>query len=170
MAAFDGYIRNGLMTQLIRLELGDDVEESHMRNRQWVSAWAFEKGAADNVIEKITRDGKTYYNINDYEKLHELFGQLLRETQRIKSEGDFAAVEALVEGYGVKVDQDLHKEILERNKQFTSAPYSGFVNPVITPKTNDAGEIEGFTLEQPKTFKEQMLEYSKNYNFLPEVN
>ncbi|HBC03758.1 MAG TPA: dihydrofolate reductase, partial [Aequorivita sp.] len=117
MAAYDGYIRNGLMTQLIRLNLGDDVEEAHMRNRQWVSAWVFEKGKADNVIEKITRDGKTYYNINDYDKLHDLFGELLRETQRIKSEGDYAAVENLVETYGVKVDQTLHKEILERNKQ-----------------------------------------------------
>ena len=168
--AYDGYIRNGLMTQLIRLQLGDDVEESHMRNRQWVSAWVFEKGMSENVIEKVTRDGKTYYNINDYEKLHELFGQLLKETQRIKSEGDYKAVEALVEGYGVKVDQDLHKEVLERNAQFTSAPYSGFVNPVIVPKMNDAGEIEGFTIEQPATFKEQMINYSKSYNFLPEVN
>ncbi len=170
MAAYDGYIRNGMMTQLIRLNLGDDVEEAHMRNRQWVAAWVFEKGAKDNVIEKITRDGKTYFNINDYEKLHDLFGQLLRETQRIKSEGDFEAVEALVEGYGVKVDQKLHKEILERNAQFTAAPYSGFVNPVIVPKMNDAGEIESFIIEQPATFTEQMLFYKKNYNFLPEVN
>jgi len=170
MAAFDGYIRNGLMTQLIRLNLGDDVEESHMRNRQWVSAWAFEKGAADNVIEKVTRDGKTYYNINDYDKLHELFGQLLRETQRIKSEGDFAAVEALVEGYGVKVDQTVHAEVLERNKQFTTAPYGGFVNPVLVPKMNGDGEIESFTVEQPATFEGQMLEYAKNYSNLPVVN
>jgi dipeptidyl-peptidase III len=170
MAAFDGYIRNGLMTQLIRLNLGDDVEESHMRNRQWVSAWAFEKGAADNVIEKITRHGKTYFNINDYDKLHELFGELLRETQRIKSEGDYAAVEALVEGYGVKVDQALHAEVLERNKQFTSAPYSGFVNPVIVPNRNDEGEIESFSIEQPETFEEQMLNYSKNYSNLPVNN
>ncbi|MEZ4859313.1 MAG: dihydrofolate reductase [Flavobacteriaceae bacterium] len=166
MAAYDGYIRNGLMTQLIRLNLGDDVEEAHMRNRQWVSAWAFEKGKADNVIEKITRDGKTYFNINDYDKLHELFGQLLRETQRIKSEGDFDAVQALVEGYGVKVDQALHAEVLERNKQFTSAPYSGFVNPVIVPKMDENGEIVGFTIEQPATFEEQMLYYSKTYSNL----
>ncbi len=170
MAAYDGYIRNGLMSQLIRLNLGDDVEEAHMRNRQWVSAWVFEKGKADNVIEKITRDGKTYYNINDYEKLHDLFGQLLRETQRIKSEGDYTAVEHLVETYGVKVDQTLHKEILERNKQFTSAPYSGFVNPVLVPKMGDNGEIESFTIEQPKTFAEQMLFYSKNYSNLPAMN
>ncbi|QNK78960.1 dihydrofolate reductase [Winogradskyella sp. PAMC22761] len=169
-AAYDGYIRNGLMTQLIRLNLGDDVEEAHMRNRQWVSAWVFEKGKADNVIEKITRDGKTYFNINDYKKLHELFGQLLRETQRIKSEGDFAAVEALVEGYGVKVDQALHAEVLERNKQFPSPPYSGFVNPVLVPDTNDAGEITAIKVTQPKTFTEQMLNYSKAYNNLPDVN
>ena len=170
MAAYDGYIRNGLMTQLIRLNLGDDVEEAHMRNRQWVSAWVFEKGKADNVIEKITRDGKTYFNINDYDKLHELFGQLLRETQRIKSEGDYAAVEKLVEDYGVKVDQTLHAEILERNKQFTAAPYSGFVNPVLVPKMDDNGEIESFTIEQPKTFAEQMLFYAKNHSNLPAIN
>lgn len=170
MAAYDGYIRNGLMTQLIRLNLGDDVVQAHMRNRMWVSAWVYEHGKKDNVIEKITRDGKTYYNINDYEKLHGLFGQLLRETQRIKSEGDYAAVEHLVETYGVKVDQALHKEILDRNKQFTAAPYSGFVNPVITPKMNDNGDIESFTVEQPETFAEQMLFYSKNYSNLPAIN
>jgi len=169
-AAYDGYIRNGLMAQLIRLDLGDDIEEAHMRNRQWVSGWAFEKGKADNVIEKITRDGKTYFNINDYKKLHDIFGQLLRETQRIKSEGDFKAVEALVEGYGVKVDQAIHKEVLERNAQFKSAAYSGFVNPVLVPTTNTTGEITGFTIEQPKTFAEQMLYYAKNYSFLPAVN
>lgn len=169
-AAYDGYIRNGLMTQLIRLDLGNDVEEAHMRNRQWVSAWAFEKGKADNVIEKITRNGKTYFNINNYEKLRDLFGQLLRETQRIKSEGDFAAVEALVEGYGVKVDQAIHAEVLERNKQFPSPPYSGFVNPVLVTETNDAGEITAIKVTQPETFEAQMLFYSKNYNFLPEEN
>ena len=170
MAAYDGYIRNGLMTQLIRLNLGDDVEEAHMRNRQWVAAWAYEKGKADNVIEKITRDGKTYFNINDYEKLHALFGQLLKETQRIKSEGDYAAVEALVEGYGVKVDQDIHAEVIERNKQFTSAPYSGFVNPVITPKMTDEGEIESFDIVQPETFEGQMMDYAKNYSNLKAKN
>jgi dipeptidyl-peptidase-3 len=170
MAAYDGYIRNGLLTQLVRLNLGDDVEEAHMRNRQWVSKWVFEKGEKDNVIEKITRDGKTYYNINDYDKLHQLFGELLRETQRIKSEGDYKAVQELVENYGVKVDQDLHKEVLERNKKFKSAPYSGFVNPVITPKTNKDGEIEGFNITYPKNFAEQMLDYAKRYSFLPIKN
>ncbi|MGB1231630.1 MAG: dipeptidyl-peptidase 3 family protein [Winogradskyella sp.] len=170
MTAYDGYIRNGLMSQLIRLNLGDDVEEAHMRNRQWVSAWAFEKGKADNVIEKVTRNEKTYFNINDYDKLHELFGQLLRETQRIKSEGDYAAVEALVEGYGVKVDQSLHAEVLKRNAQFTSAPYSGFVNPVLVPEMDDAGKITAIKVMQPKSYRGQMLYYSKNYNNLPEVN
>jgi dipeptidyl-peptidase-3 len=169
-AAYDGYIRNGLMTQLIRLNLGDDVEEAHMRNRQWVSAWVYEKGKTDNVIEKVTRDGKTYFNINDYDKLHELFGQLLRETQRIKSEGDYAAVEALVEDYGVKVDQAIHAEVLERNKQFKSAPYSGFVNPVLVPETNDAGEIIAIKVTQPDTFEAQMLDYSSKYNYLPARN
>ena len=166
MTAYDGYIRNGLMTQLIRLKLGDNVEEAHMRNRQWVSAWAYERGKKDNVIEKIERDGKTYFNINDYDKLHEIFGELLRETQRIKSEGDYKAVEDLVEGYGVKVDQKVHANVLERNKQFTSPPYSGFVNPIIVPQMNENGEIENFSIEQPKSFEEQMLDYSKNHSFL----
>lgn len=170
MAAFDGYIRNGLMTQLIRLELGDDVEEAHMRNRQWVSAWVFEKGQKDNVIEKVIRDGNTYFNINDYDKLHELFGQLLRETQRIKSEGDFEAVQALVEGYGVKVDQAIHAEVLERNKQFKSAPYGGFVNPVLEPITDENGAISEIKVNYAKDFESQMLYYSKHYNFLPNVN
>jgi len=169
-AAYDGYIRNGLMTQLIRLNLGDDVEEAHMRNRQWVSAWVYEKGKADNVIEKVTRDGKTYFNINDYDKLHDLFGDLLRETQRIKSEGDFKAVETLVETYGVKVDQDIHAQVLERNKQFTSAPYSGFVNPVLVPEMDANGEITAIKVTQPESFPGQMLDYSKNYSFLPQEN
>ncbi|TXD82023.1 dihydrofolate reductase [Subsaximicrobium wynnwilliamsii] len=169
-AAYDGYIRNGLMTQLIRLKIGDNIEEAHMRNRQWVAAWAYEKGMKDNVIEKITRDGKTYFNINDYEKLHAIFGELLRETQRIKSEGDYKAVEDLVEGYGVKVDQDIHNEVLERNKQFTAAPYSGFVNPVLVPELDKNGEIYDIKVTQPDHFDQQMLEYSKTFGFLPEMN
>ncbi len=169
-AAYDGYIRNGLMTQLIRLNIGDDVEEAHMRNRQWVSAWAYEKGTKDNVIEKVTRDGKTYFDIKDYKKLRDIFGQLLRETQRIKSEGDYKAAEALVEGYGVKVDQAIHAEVLKRNEQFTSAPYSGFVNPVLVPEMDENGEITEIKVTQPVDFTSQMLEYSKSYNFLPEVN
>ncbi|WP_348822987.1 dipeptidyl-peptidase 3 family protein [Flavobacterium aestuarii] len=170
MQCYDGYIRNGLMTQLVRLELGANIEEAHMRNRQWVSAWVFEKGKNDNVIEKITRNGKTYFNITDYDKLHDLFGQLLKEVQRIKSEGDYEAGKALVETHGVKVDQKLHAEILERNKQFPDAPYSGFVNPVLVPKLNAKGEIISIMIEQPKTFAEQMLQYSKKYGFLPLEN
>ena len=166
MAAYDGYIRNGLLTQLRRLNLGDNVEEAHMRNRQWVSAWVYEKGKADNVIEKITRDGKTYYNINDYAKLRELFGELLKEAQRIKSEGDFQAAKNLVENYGVKVDQAIHKEVLDRNAQFKTAPYSGFVNPVLVPEMDDNGEIKSIKVEQPEDFQAQMLNYSKNYHFL----
>ena len=165
-AAYDGYIRNGLVTQLIRLNLGDDVEEAHMRNRQWVSAWVFEKGQDQGVIERVTRDGKTYYDIKDYGKLRELFGELLRETQRITSEGDYEAAKALVEDYGVTVDQTLHAEILERNSQFTSAPYSGFVNPVLVPELNEQQEIVGFKVVQPESFEAQMLEYSKVYGNL----
>jgi dipeptidyl-peptidase-3 len=158
------------MMQLARLELGANIEEAHMRNRQWVSAWVFEKGQKDNVIEKITRDNKTYFNINNYEKLHELFGELLREVQRIKSEGDYNAGKNLVENYGVKVDQKLHAEVLERCKKFTSAPYNGFVNPVLVPKSNDNGDIIAIDVQQPKSFAEQMLYYSKNYSFLPLEN
>ncbi|HEX8561482.1 MAG TPA: dihydrofolate reductase [Flavobacterium sp.] len=169
MAAYDEYIRNGMMTQLVRLELGANVEEAHMRNRKWVSEWVFEKGKKDHVIEKITRNGKTYFNITDYEKLHDLFGQLLKETQRIKSEGDFKAAKALVENYGVKPDLKLHKEVLERNKKFNSAPYSGFINPVLVPKMKD-GKIISIDVTQPKSFAEQMLFYSKNYGFLPVEN
>lgn len=165
-AAYDGYIRNGLMAQLVRIELGNDIEEDHMVNRQWVSAWSFEKGIKDNVIEKVTREGKTYYNINDYAKLRDIFASLLKETQRIKSEGDFKAAQDLVEGYGVKVDQKLHAEVLDRNQQFKSAPYSGFVNPVLMPVTNDAGEITEVKITYPQSFKEQMLEYSSKYSFL----
>ena len=165
-ASYDGYIRNGLVTQLIRIELGNDIEEDHMVNRQWVSAWVFDKGSKDNVIEKLEKDGKTYYNINDYQKLRELFGELLKESQRIKSEGDFEAAQELVEGYGVKVDQELHAEVLERNTQFKSAPYSGFVNPVLTPVMDDAGNITDILVEQPESFEEQMLDYSTNYSYL----
>ncbi|MBA5245618.1 dihydrofolate reductase [Marnyiella aurantia] len=169
-ASYDNYIRNGLMMQLVRLEPGADIEESHMRNRQWVSAWVYEKGKNDNVIEKITRNGKTYFNITDYDKLHDLFGQLLRETQRIKSEGDYNAAQKLVENYGVKVDQTIHKEVLARNAQYKEAPYRGFVNPYITPVKNSAGNVTDYVLQYPETFAEQMLRYSKEYSFLPDQN
>ena len=170
MESYDSYIRNGLMTQLVRLELGANIEEAHMRNRQWVSGWVFEHGIKDNVIEKITSNGKTYFNITDYDKLHELFGQLLKEVQRIKSEGDYNAGKSLVENYGVKVDQKLHAEVLERNKQFTTAPYNGFVNPVLVPIVDGKGNIIDIKVTQPKSFAEQMLDYSKNFSFLPLEN
>lgn len=168
MAAYDDYIRNGLMTQFVRIEPGKDVEEAHMRNRYWVSAWVFEKGKDDNVIEKVTRDGKTYYDIKDYQKLRELFGELLRETQRIKSEGDYEAAKNLVENYGVKIDKNIHNEVIERNSQFASKPYSGFVNPVLVPETDDEGNITDIKVTQPESFTAQMLEYSKKYGFLVE--
>ncbi len=162
-ASYDGYIRNGLVTQLIRIKLGDDIEESHMRNRQLVSAWAYEKGLKDNVIEKIKKNNKTFYVINDYNKLRILFGELLREIQRIKSEGDFESGKNLIENYGVKVDQVLHKEVLERNEKFTSAPYSGFINPELLLIKNKDGKITNIKVTQPKSFASQMLNYSKTY-------
>lgn len=169
-AAYDNYIRNGLMMQLVRLEPGADIEESHMRNRQWVSAWVFEKGKKDNVIEKVLRNGKTYFNITDYDKLHDLFGQLLRETQRIKSEGDYTAAKNLVENYGVKVDPAIHKEVLARNAKYDEAPYRGFVNPYITPVKGTNGTVTDYVLKYPETFPQQMLYYSKEYGFLPDHN
>ncbi|MBS9774521.1 MAG: dihydrofolate reductase [Tenacibaculum sp.] len=166
-AAYDDYIRNGLMLQLIRINLGDDIEEDHMVNRQWISAWAYEQGKKDNVIEKVVKDGKTYFIVNNYEKLRDIFGRLLREVQRMKSEGDFEAARDLVENYGVKVNQEIHKEVLERNSKFKSAPYSGFVNPVLVPTTDKDGNITDIKIIQPNTFEEQMNYYSKNYSFLP---
>ncbi len=168
--SYDGYIRNVLMTQLIRIKLGNDVEQAHMRNRQMVSSWVYEKGLSDNVIEKLVENDKTYFVINDYEKLRELFGELLREIQRIKSEGDYEAGKNLIENYGVKIDKELHKEILKRNEKFTSAPYSGFINPVLTPELDDKGEIMDIKVKQPKSFAVQMIEYAKRYSTLPDNN
>ena len=165
-AEYDSYIRNGMMAQLRRLEPGADLEEAHMRNRQIVASWAFEKGQKDNVIERIERDGKTYFEIHDYNKLRTIFGDLLREIQRIKSEGDYEAGKALVENYGVKVDKDLHAQVIERSEKLNIPPYSGFVNPILTAVKNDAGDIIGIKITQPKTFAEQMLSYSKEYGFL----
>ena len=168
--SYDGYIRNGLMTQLIRIKLGNDVEQSHMRNRQMVSKWVYEKGLEDNVIEKVVKDGKTYFVINNYEKLRELFGNLLREIQRIKSEGDFKAGKNLIENYGVKVDQKLHKEVLERNSKFTSAPYSGFINPELVLIQDEKGNIIDVKVVQPESFATQMHDYAKKYYTLPDEN
>jgi len=164
--SYDGYIRNGMMTQLIRLNLGDDVEQAHMRNRKWVSEWVYKKGLSENVIEKISRDGKTYFNINDYDKLRQLFGELLRESQRIKSEGDYDAAEKLVEGYGVKVDQDIHAEILKRNEKFKGAAYAGFVNPELIPVYNEGDELIDVEVKYVNSFEYQMLQYSENFGYL----
>lgn len=165
-AEYDAYIRNGLMTQLQRVKLGDNIEQSHMRNRQLVAAWVYEKGKADNVIEKIERDGKTYFKIRDYVALQGLFGELLKEIQRIKSEGDFAAGKALIETYAVKIDQAIHAEVLERVKPLNIPPYSGFVNPVLVPEMDKDGNIIDIKVNYNSGFKEQMLEYAKEYSFL----
>ncbi|HLV42114.1 MAG TPA: hypothetical protein VKY37_07540 [Brumimicrobium sp.] len=165
-AEYDGYIRNGLMTQLQRVKLGDNIEQSHMRNRQLVAAWVYEKGKDDNVIEKIERDGKTYFKVRDYVALQGLFGELLREIQRIKSEGDYEAGKALIETYSVKVDQAIHAEVLERVKPLNIPPYSGFVNPVLVPETDKDGNITDVKVTYVSSFKEQMLEYAKEYSFL----
>ena len=168
--SYDDYIRNGLMTQLIRIKLGDDIEQSHMRNRQTVSKWVYEKGKPENVIEKIVENGKTYFVINDYTRLRSLFGELLREVQRIKSEGDYEAGKNLIEKYGVKVDKELHAEILKRNEKFNTAPYSGFINPELVPVLNDSNEIIDIKIIQPKDFATQMLDYAKKYTTLPDYN
>jgi len=163
---YDRYIRNGLMTQLNRIVLGETVEEAHMRNRQMVASWAYEQGLQDNVIERRERDGETFFVVNDYEALRELFGQLLRELQRIKSEGDFAAAQALIETYGVQVDPELHAEVLARYEDLDIPPYSGFINPRLVP-VEENGEIVDVVIEYPADFTAQMLEYADEYAFLP---
>lgn len=169
-AAYYKYIMNGLMTQLVRIELGKDVTEAHMRNRQLIAKWAYEQGKADKVIEISERDGKHYIVVNDYAKLRELFGKLLAEVQRIKSEGDYAAGKALVENYGVKVDPTLHKEILERYTKLNLAPYKGFVNPQMKEVKNAKGEVTDIVLDYSEGYAEQMLRYSRDYSFLPTYN
>lgn len=169
-AEYYSYMMNGLMTQLVRIELGNNVEEAHMRNRQLVAKWAFEKGAADKVTELVKKDGKTYVKVNDYEKLRELFGQLLNEIQRIKSEGDFEAARQMVETYAVKVDPELHKEVLARYEKLNLAPYKGFVNPVYTAETDAEGNITDVKISYEEGYAEQMLRYSKDYANLPSRN
>ncbi len=169
MAEYDSYMMNGLMTQLTRLKPGDNLEESHMRNRQLNAKWAFEKGKKDNVVELVKKNGKTYVQINDYKKLRDLFGQLLREIQRIKSEGDFNGGKNLVETYGVKVDVALHKEVLERYKKLNVKPYRGFIQPRLVP-VMDGDRITDVKVEYPNSFFAQMLEYGKKYSYLPLKN
>ena len=169
-AAYYKYIMNGLMTQLVRIELGKDVTEAHMRNRQLIAKWAYEQGKAEKVIELAEKEGKHYIVVNDYDKLRELFGKLLAEVQRIKSEGDYAAGKALVENYGVKVDPALHKEVLERYAKLNLAPYKGFVNPIMKEVKNAKGEVTDIVLDYSEGYAEQMLRYSRNYSFLPTYN
>lgn len=166
------YILNGMMTQLARIQPGKDVEEAHMRNRMLIAMWCYEKGQqgeGEPVIKKVTHDGKTYIEVTDYERLRELFGELLREIQRIKSEGDYEAGKALVETYGVKVDQKLHDEVLARYGRLGIEPYSGFVNPVYKPVMEN-GQIVDVKVEYNEGYIDQMLRYSKDYSFLPSVN
>jgi dipeptidyl-peptidase III len=165
-AEYDSYIANGMMLQLRRLDDGDNLEEDHMRNRQLVAAWAFEKGADENVIERKVVNGKTYFVVNDYVKLKVIFGQLLREIQRIKSEGDFDAAEKLVEGYGVQVDQDLLKEVKKRYSKFDIAPYSGFMQPRYEVKWK-GDKFVSMKVLYNEGFSEQMMRFSREYSFLP---
>ena len=164
-AEYEGYIRNGLMVQLRRLEEGKVIEEAHMRNRQLVAAWAYERGQAKNVIERVEQDGKTYFRVNDYEKLRVIFGELLREIQRIKSEGDYEAGRNLVENYGVQVDPEIHREVLERSKTLGIAPYGGFINPQLVPIT-EADSIIDVKVTYPNDFTKQMMHYGETYGNL----
>lgn len=169
-AEYDTYINNGLMIQLTRLPANENqLEEAHMRNRQLIAAWVYEKGQKDTVISKIQKDGKTYFVINNYDKLRTLFGQLLREVQRIKSEGDYKAGHDLVENYGVKVDPELHKEVLARYEKLHIAPYKGFIQPKLVP-VMDGDKITDVKVEYPDDFMTQMLYYSAEYGMLPVKN
>ena len=168
-AEYNSYVRGGMMTQLVRVEPGKNIEESHMRNRQLIAAWAYEKGKSENIIEKKTRDGKTFFVVNNHVLLREIFGALLREIQRIKSEGDYEAGKNLVEKYGVKVDLDLHQEVLERWKKLNIAPFSGFINPRLVP-VFDGENIVDVKIEYPEDFIGQMLEYGEKHSFLPTKN
>lgn len=165
-AQYYTYMMNGLMTQLVRIEPGKNIEEAHMRNRSFIAHWAFEHGQKDKVVELVKRDGKTYVQINDYEKLRDLFGELLAEVQRIKSEGDFEAARQLVENYGVKVDPVLHQEVLERYAKLNLAPYKGFLNPKYDTVKDADGNIIDVVVSYGETYPEQMLRYSRDYSAL----
>lgn len=169
-AEYYAYMMNGLMTQLVRIELGNSVEEAHMRNRQLIAKWVLENGAADGVVELVNRNGKTYVKINDYEKLRDLFGQLLAEIQRIKSEGDHEAARQLVEKYAVKIDPVLHAEVLARYEKLHLAPYKGFINPVYKADTDNNGNITDIKVSYNEGYAEQMLRYSNEYANLPYQN
>lgn len=168
-AQYDSYILNGLIGQLARIKLGKNIEQAHMRGRQLISKWVYEKGKADNVIEMYKNDGKTFIRINDYEKLRILFGELLAEIQRVKSEGDYAAGEALVENYGVKIDPELHKELLERYAKLNRAVFGGFINPELIP-VYENDQIVDVKVEYPDDYTKQMIEYNGKYSYLPTYN
>lgn len=168
-AEYDSYLRNGAMTQLRRIDRGKDIEQAHMRNRAMVAHWVIEKGSAAGAVEKFQKDGKTFIDIKDYDKMRELFGELLREVQRIKSQGDYAAAKKLFETYGIKVDQAIHAEVLARSEKLNIPPYGGFINPRLVP-VMDGENIADVKVEYPDSFTGQMLEYAKKYSFLPEVN
>ncbi len=169
-AQYYTYMMNGLLTQLVRIQPGNDIEEAHMRNRALIAHWCFEKGKDDKVVELVKKDGKTYVKINDYDKLRNLFGQLLAEIQRIKSTGDFQAAQALVEGYGVKIQPDIHKEILERYEKLDLAPYKGFINPVYKAVKDSDGNILDVTVSYKELYANQMIRYSRDYSTLPLLN
>lgn len=169
-AEYYTYMMNGLMTQLVRIQPGNNIEEAHMRNRSLIAHWAYEHGKQDNVVEFVKRNGKTYVKINDYAKLRELFGKLLAEIQRVKSEGDFEGARRLVEDYGVKVNPELHKEILARYEKLNISPYKGFINPEFKAVTDKKGNVTDVKVVYGESYEHQMLRYSKDYSFLPFVN
>ena len=169
-AQYSKYVMNGMQTQLSRIELGKNVEESHMRNRKLISEWCFEKGKAENVIELVEKDGKHYVVVNNFPRLRELFGELLHEVQRIKSEGDYEACKALVEDYAVKVDPTLHAEVIERNNALNIEPYGGFVNPEYELVYDAEGNLVDVEVSYPANYVEQHLHYGKDYSFLPSIN
>jgi dipeptidyl-peptidase-3 len=169
-AEYDSYLRNGLLTQLTRIEYGKDLEESHMRNRQLIARWVFEKGQNENVAEFIRKRGKTFITIRNYERLRELFGELLHEIQRIKSEGDLKTALFLVENYGVKIDRELHAEVLERFRNLDIAPYAGFLNPEYELVRNEKGQVTDVKIKEVKDFATQMLQYSEQFGFLAGFN
>ena len=169
-AQYYSYMMNGLMTQLVRINLGNNIEEAHMRNRALIAYWCYEKGKADRVVELVKIDGKTYVKVNDYVKLRQLFGKLLAEIQRIKSEGDFKAAQALVETYAVKINPELHKEVLERYEKLNLAPYKGFINPVYTAVKDANGNIIDVKVSYTEGYADQMLRYSRDYSTLPLIN
>jgi len=165
-ASYDTYLRNGLLTQIVRIKPGKDIEEAHMRDRSAISHWVYEKGREENVVELFRKDNKRYVKINDYFRLRNLFGDLLKEIQRIKSEGDYEAGKNLIENYGVKVDPELHAEILERYKKLNLAPFTGFINPNLIPVYNQKGDITDVKVEYPNDFLSQMMDYGRKYSFL----